>query len=121
MSRIKGRDTKPELRVRRTLHALSYRFRLHCNDLPGKPDIVFRGRRKIIFVHGCFFHMHACKFGKVEPQTNADFWRSKREKTVARDAHNLSVLRATGWDVLVVWECETKSADLPDLLTQFLN
>ena len=111
MSRIRSRDTLPERVVRSLLHQMGFRYRLHRLDLPGKPDIVFPGSRKAIFVHGCFWHMHRCKYGRVVPKTNGDFWRSKREGNVARDRRSLSALRKHGWTVLVVWECQTKDVD----------
>lgn len=107
MSRIRGRDTKPELVVRRLAHALGYRFRLHRRDLPGAPDLVFPGRRKVVFVHGCFWHRHpGCRFA-YEPKSNIDFWQRKFGSNVDRDARVLQELRDTGWHPLVVWECET--------------
>ncbi len=111
MSHIRSRDTEPERVVRSLLHQLGFRYRLHSRDLPGKPDIVFLGARKVIFVHGCFWHMHRCKYGRVVPKTNADFWRTKRESNVARDRRNITALRKHGWTVLVVWECQTKDMD----------
>src|ERR1700682_3505119 len=85
MSRIKSRDTRPERIVRSLAHSLGYRFRLYSKDLPGKPDLVFPGRRKVLFVHGCFFHMHRCRYGRVVPKTNAEFWHIKRSGNAARD------------------------------------
>ncbi len=109
MSRIRGKDTKPEIIVRRLVHRLGYRFRLHQRKLPGCPDIVLTRHRKVIFVHGCFWHMHKCRYGKVEPVTNAKFWQTKREGNVARDKRNLRRLRKDGWKVLVIWECHTQN------------
>lgn len=109
MSRIKSRDTKPEKIVRSIVHGLGYRYRLHKSDLPGKPDIVLVRHRKVIDVHGCFFHMHRCKYGKVTPATNADFWRTKRLSNVVRDRRNLRSLKREGWKVLIVWECELRN------------
>jgi DNA mismatch endonuclease (patch repair protein) len=94
--------------VRSIVHSLGYRYRLHKKDLPGKPDVVLVRHRKIIDVHGCFFHMHKCRFGKVVPATNAEFWRTKRLSNVERDKRNLRALKREGWNVLIVWECETK-------------
>jgi DNA mismatch endonuclease (patch repair protein) len=122
MSRIRSRDTKPEKIVRSILHRLGYRYRLHKPDLPGKPDIVLVRHRKIIDIHGCFFHMHNCKYGKVSPATNADFWKAKRLSNVKRDRRNLLALKRDGWRVMVVWECETKKADrLQNKLVTFLQ
>ncbi|MGN6186900.1 MAG: very short patch repair endonuclease [Thermoanaerobaculia bacterium] len=108
MQRIRSKDTKPELRVRRLVHGLGYRYRLHGRDLPGKPDLVFRARRKVIFVHGCYWHMHTCAWGRVTPATNAEFWRNKRLANVARDRRARSSLRALDWQLLVIWECEVR-------------
>lgn len=124
MSRIRNRNTRPEMIVRSIAHRLGYRFRVHRNDLPGRPDIVFPGRRKIIFVHGCFFHMHDCPYGRVVPKTNAEFWRNKRMSNVERDKRNKSVLESQGWKILTVWECMTKRAQietLPKLIESFLK
>lgn len=110
MSRIRGRDTKPEMRVRRACHRLGLRFRLQRRDLPGKPDLVFPKYRTVIFVHGCYWHSHSCRYGSVVPKTNAEFWRTKRLATVDRDARNVRELEYLGWRVLVYWECETKDA-----------
>ncbi len=109
MSRIRGKDTKPELIVRRACHALGLRFRLHRKDLPGKPDLVFPKHRTVVFVHGCFWHSHDCRYGRVVPATNPEFWRDKRAATVERDRKKTDELRALGWRVLEYWECETKA------------
>jgi DNA mismatch endonuclease (patch repair protein) len=108
MSRIRGKDTAPELAVRRLLHSLRYRFRLHRADLPGKPDIVFPSRRKAIFVNGCFWHAHGCRIGQP-PRSRLDFWRPKLERNSARDRQNAESLRSLGWSVLTVWQCEIQS------------
>jgi len=120
MSRIRGKNTKPELLVRQLLHARGYRYRLHGSvagrKLPGKPDLVFAGRRKVIFVNGCFWHSHNCRAGQHAPKNNAQFWSAKRERTAARDAAQRQQLHEAGWQVLTVWECEFKrSADLSAL------
>ncbi len=111
MAAIKGKDTKPELVVRSMAHSLGYRFRLHRKDLPGKPDLVFPRLEKIILVHGCYWHTHNCRFGRVTPKTNAEFWRKKREGNVKRDHRNLAALRRGGWKVLIIWECQTHDKD----------
>src|SRR5215217_6558105 len=103
MSRIKSRDTKPEKVVRSIVHGLHYRYRLHKPDLPGKPDIVLVRHQKIIEVHGCFFHMHQCRYGRVMPATNTDFWQTKRLSNVKRDRRNIRSLKLAGWKVLIVW------------------
>lgn len=121
MAAIKGKNTKPEMMIRRTLHRAGYRYSLHCRDLPGRPDLVFRSRRKAIFVHGCFWHMHDCRFGSVIPATNATFWHQKRQQNVTRDSKQRAALEAQGWRVLVVWECEVRSEGLTDKLVRFLE
>ncbi len=108
MSRIRGRDTKPEMRVRRECHRLGLRFRLQRRDLPGKPDLVLPKHNTVIFVHGCYWHSHDCRYGSVVPKTNTEFWQTKRLATVDRDARNVRELEYRGWRVLVYWECETK-------------
>jgi len=121
MARIRGRNTKPEMRVRRLVHGLGYRYRLHKRDLPGTPDLVFAARRKAIFVHGCFWHQHQCPRGS-QPTSNTAFWKTKLRQNVERDRKNIAELAAAGWSVLVVWECETKStASLAKRITRFLE
>jgi DNA mismatch endonuclease (patch repair protein) len=118
MSRIRSRDTRPEMVVRSIVHRLGFRYRLHKKDLPGKPDLVLVRHRKIIDVHGCFFHMHNCPYGKVVPATNAEFWRAKRESNLNRDRRNVKLLKKGGWQVLVVWECQTRH---PEILEKTLS
>lgn len=108
MSLIKSKDTKPELAVRRLVYSLGYRYRLHADELPGKPDIVFRPRRKAIFVHGCFWHGHECPRGQRMPKTNREYWHQKINKTILRDSENVERLQASDWQVMVVWECQLK-------------
>jgi DNA mismatch endonuclease (patch repair protein) len=110
MSRIRGVNTKPELRVRRLLHSMGFRYRLHAAGLAGKPDLVFRSARAVLFVHGCFWHMHRCRLGKPVPATNADFWANKRRSNAERDQRNRRALRKAGWQVFEVWECQTRDA-----------
>jgi len=106
MSRIRGKDTAPELRVRRLVHALGFRFRLHRRDLPGRPDLVFASRHKVIFVHGCYWHRHAgCHFAYT-PKSNISFWEAKFAANVARDSQAINDLNASGWSILIIWECE---------------
>jgi DNA mismatch endonuclease (patch repair protein) len=108
MAGIQGKNTKPELIVRRMLFASGYRFRLHRRDLPGAPDIVMPGRKVAIFVHGCFWHMHqGCRYAKM-PATRPEFWKAKLEANVERDRHAVEKLQALGWRVLCVWECSTR-------------
>lgn len=108
MAAIRGKDTKPELIVRSIAHRLGFRFRLHAADLPGKPDLVFPSRRAVVFVHGCYWHMHACKRGRSTPATNPEFWRTKRNANRKRDRRTLTALRRAGWRVLIVWECQIR-------------
>ncbi|TQD23576.1 very short patch repair endonuclease [Methanolobus vulcani] len=123
MSRIKGKDTKPEITVRKWLWNNGYRYRLHRKDLPGKPDIVFPGKKKVIFINGCFWHKHDCEYFKW-PKSNSDFWYQKISKNAQRDTKSYEQLRADGWNILIVWECEIKKKDLTSLynkLTDFLD
>jgi DNA mismatch endonuclease (patch repair protein) len=108
MRRVKGRDTAPELKVRRILWRLGARYRLHRKDLPGKPDIVLPGRKLAIFVHGCFWHGHTCARGSRVPKANRDYWLGKVGRNRARDIETRAKLEAMGWRVLVVWECSLK-------------
>ena len=122
MAQVKGRDTKPELIVRRLLWRLGARYRLHRKDLPGSPDIVLAGRRLVIFVHGCFWHGHDCARGARVPKANRDYWTAKVGRNRARDIETRAKLEAAGWRVEVIWECELKGAAalearLRDLLT----
>lgn len=124
MARVKSCDTKPEMIVRRLAHGMGYRFRLHGKDLPGRPDLVFPGRRKIIFVHGCFWHRHdAASCPKTRtPKTNVDFWEAKFSANKKRDARAERRLRAAGWSIAVVWECQTKDDErLARRLKRFLD
>lgn len=105
MGRIRGRDTAPEMTVRRLLYAMGYRYRLHARELPGRPDIVLRSRQVAVFVHGCFWHRHDCGLAYV-PKTRPDFWQRKFEGNVARDERTRRALEAAGWRVVVVWECQ---------------
>ncbi|MGA7521463.1 MAG: DNA mismatch endonuclease Vsr [Acidobacteriaceae bacterium] len=111
MAAIRSANTKPEVRVRSALHALGYRFRLQRKDLPGRPDIVLPKYRTVIFVHGCFWHCHRCKYGSVVPATRADFWAAKRGGNVVRDRRNAAALRKLGWRVIILWECEVRTPE----------
>mgnify|MGYP002725888557 CR=1 FL=1 len=111
MSAIKSKNTKPEIRVRKLLHAMGYRFRLHKKDLPGKPDIVLPRHKKVVFINGCFWHGHkGCKRATT-PKTRTDFWKNKIDKNKERDLNCVRRLRSKGYGVLTVWECETKNLD----------
>jgi DNA mismatch endonuclease (patch repair protein) len=110
MSRVRGRDTKPEMIVRRLIHAAGLRYRLHGKGMPGRPDLVFAGRNAVVFVHGCFWHMHRCQLGKPVPATNHDFWAEKRRGNAERDKRNRAALKAAGWRVFEIWECETRDS-----------
>ena len=124
MRRIRGKDTKPEWIVRRLVYRLGFRYRLHRKDLPGKPDLAFIGKRKVIFVHGCFWHWHqdpACKIARL-PKSRTDYWLPKLEHNRSRDELHLAALREGGWDALVIWECEVKDeATLAKLFRRFLK
>lgn len=122
MRAVRSRDTGPERVVRRLLHGLGYRYRLHRRDLPGSPDLVFPARRKAIFVHGCFWHAHdGCRWGRP-PKSRPDYWLPKLERNRARDAEKRTLLEALGWRALVVWQCETRDAGaLSVKLRAFLN
>ena len=122
MSRVRGENTKPEMVVRSMAHRLGFRFRLHRRELPGRPDLVFPGRKKVIFVHGCFWHRHPGCSKATMPKSNVAMWKEKFARNVARDAEQAAALKRAGWRVLVVWQCET--ADEPTLekrLTHFLS
>jgi DNA mismatch endonuclease, patch repair protein len=121
MLQIRSRNTRPELTVRSIVHRMGYRYRLHCSDLAGKPDLVFPRRRKIIFIHGCFWHKHKCRYGKVIPKTNMEYWQTKRERNAARDKRNRKSLEKEGWEIFVVWECWIRNKDtLKQRLASFL-
>lgn len=121
MARVRGKHTKPEIAVRKMAHALGYRFRLHRRNLPGTPDLVFPGRRKAIFVHGCFWHRHENCPRCTTPKTRAVFWNDKFAANMARDARNRCALEGAGWTVLTVWECETlDTGALKATLAEFL-
>jgi len=126
MGRVRSRDTVPEMLVRRLTHALGYRYRLHSKDLPGKPDLVFRPRRKVIFVHGCFWHRHpGCSLARP-PKSREDFWLPKLETNRQRDLKVESALQTKGWAVLTIWECELGDIDklknkLKNKIKEFLD
>lgn len=122
MSQIRDKNTKPEIIIRSIVHGLGFRYCLHNNKLPGKPDIALPRHKKIIFVHGCFWHIHNCKYGKVKPATNVKFWQTKRQSNVARDKKNLKALKNLGWKVLVIWECQIKKPEkLLNKISKFLK
>ena len=108
MRRVKGRDTTPELKLRKLLTRMGLRYRLHRKDLPGSPDVAFMGRRVAIFMHGCFWHGHDCRRGARQPKANADYWLAKIGRNRARDAASLAALDAMGWRALVIWECDLR-------------
>jgi DNA mismatch endonuclease (patch repair protein) len=121
MRRIRGTNTTPELIVRKLVFSLGYRYRLHSKNLPGHPDLVFPGRRKIIFVHGCFWHGHDCNRGRP-PTTRTEFWIPKLEKNKERDRLAYAKLASEGWQIMVIWQCEL--TDLPSLtsrISEFLG
>lgn len=122
MALVRSADTKPEMVVRRLAHRMGYRYRLHCRDLAGTPDLVFRSRRAVVFVHGCFWHRHhGCPLARI-PKSRVEFWTAKLEGNRERDARKIAALEEAGWRVLVVWECETKDKELlGERLRQFLE
>jgi DNA mismatch endonuclease (patch repair protein) len=111
MRAVKSVDTGPEMVVRRLLHRMGYRYRLHCPDLPGKPDIVFRSRKKVILVNGCFWHGHGCVRGNRLPKNNREYWSAKIASNVSRDTRHYAKLSESGWVTLVIWECEIRNID----------
>ncbi len=121
MARIKGKDTGPELLVRRTLFGLGYRYRLNVRSLPGSPDILMPKHNLAIFVQGCFWHSHSCRYGRVTVGTRRDFWESKRRKTVERDQKNIQALEDIGWRVVQLWECEIRLAKRQGRLPQYIK
>ena len=122
MSLVKSKNTGPELIVRKLAHSLGYRYRLHGAGLPGKPDLVFAKRKKVVFVHGCFWHRHAGCRRTTTPATNLDYWLPKFERTIERDSQNIEALSSLGWSALAVWECELKNTgDLAEKLRAFLD
>lgn len=122
MANVRSKNTSPEIRVRKAAHALGYRFRLHRKDLPGHPDLVFPGRKKIVFVHGCFWHRHPGCNKATTPKSHVKYWKDKFRKNVARDKATEKALRELGWDVLVIWECQTKHVEeLSEKLSVFLG
>jgi DNA mismatch endonuclease, patch repair protein len=121
MSRVRGRDTKPEMEIRRRLHALGYRFRLHASTLPGKPDLTFPSKRKIILVHGCYWHGHSCRYGLAQSKSRRCFWREKLLNNQRRDRRVRRKLRSLGWRVLIVWECDVKNKKWEPKAVRFLE
>lgn len=123
MARIRAKDTKPELAVRSLAHRMGFRYSLHRKDLPGKPDLVFSSRKRIIFVHGCFWHQHpksSCRDAQA-PKSRLEYWLPKLQRTSQRDREHLRSLRRAGWQVLVIWECEIAHAGLPARIRRFLT
>ena len=122
MSLVRSKDTKPELLVRKLVFSMGFRYRLHGSGLPGKPDLVFPGKRKVIFVHGCFWHRHESCRKATTPASNTDYWLPKFARTVERDRDSIQALQALGWATLVIWECELKYVSaLAEKLKGFLN
>lgn len=121
MSSVRTKHTGPEIMVRKLVHALGYRFRLHREDLPGKPDLVFPSRRKAVFVHGCFWHGHGCRWGRL-PKSKTDYWGPKIATNRARDARQRAELRRAGWSAIIVWQCELRDpAKVQAKLRSFLE
>lgn len=116
MAKVHSSNTTPEIKVRKLLHSMGYRFRLHRHDLPGKPDIVLPKYRTVIFVNGCFWHgCPICRHAQIRPKANSDYWNKKLDRNMQRDKETYASLKELGWNVLVVWECETKKSNLPQL------
>jgi DNA mismatch endonuclease (patch repair protein) len=111
MRAVKSTDTAPEMAIRRMAHLMGYRFRLHRKDLPGKPDLVFPRLHKVVFVHGCFWHGHQCARGARAPKANAEYWRAKIMRNGLRDSANIAALKAKGWQVAIIWECELETKE----------
>jgi len=118
MSRVRSKDTKPEWRIRSLLHRAGYRYRLHAKGLPGKPDLVFASRKKVVFVHGCFWHRHHCKLGNRMPKSRIEFWRLKLDANKKRDSRNRKQLEREGWSIMVVWECQLQKLSDEELLSR---
>ncbi len=122
MAAIRSKNTKPEIVVRRLLHAMGYRYRLNDHRLPGRPDIVFQKRKTLIWIHGCFWHGHRCPRGARIPKSNAEYWGKKLARNKERDAANLTAASEAGWKALVVWECEIRDPEkLRNTFAQFLG
>jgi len=122
MAKVHSSNTTPEIRVRKLLHSLGYRFRLHRRDLPGNPDIVLPKYKTVIFVHGCFWHgCPTCQHAKIRPVANAEYWDKKLNRTLKRDKSNVTALEQLGWNVMVIWECETRKTRLAILGERILN
>ncbi len=121
MASVKSENTGPEMIVRRLVHKLGFRYRLHDKKLPGHPDLVFKFRKKVVFVHGCFWHRHNCRQGRSVPKVRTDFWKSKFEANKTRDRNNMRKLKKAGWDVLVVWGCETHPSKRDRLSTRLVK
>lgn len=122
MSKIGSRDTKPELELRKMVYKLGFRYRLYCSNLPGRPDLVFTKRKKVIFMHGCFWHRHTCNLGKPKPKTNEEFWIKKFSSNIRRDAENLKKLQGLGWETLIIWQCELNDKRLiVQKISEFLS
>ncbi len=121
MSRVRGKDTKPEMVVRRVLHGMGHRYSLHDKRLPGRPDVVLTRHKKVVFVHGCFWHRHHCPRGASTPTSNVEAWNEKFARNVERDRTATCELRSLGWDPLIVWECQTRASKLSGLKKSLLK
>lgn len=121
MSRVRSQDSAAEMTVRRTVHRMGFRYGLHARDLPGCPDLVFRSRKKIIFVHGCFWHGHNCRAGRNRPASKRNYWETKLNRNAARDRSTAARLRRAGWKVLSIWECQVRNENLARRLKKFLE
>lgn len=122
MAKVHSQNTTPEIRVRKLLHSLGYRFRLHRKDLPGNPDIVLSKYKTVIFVHGCFWHgCPTCRHAQIRPQANSEYWNKKLDRNMQRDRESYAALEDLGWQVLVIWECETKKKNIEQLAQRIID
>jgi DNA mismatch endonuclease (patch repair protein) len=121
MARVRSKDSAPEMTVRKMVHHMGFRYRLHQRSLPGCPDLVFRSRKKVIFVHGCFWHGHGCRAGRNRPASKRNYWENKLNRNAARDRSNAARLRRAGWKVLSIWECQVRKENLAGRLKTFLE
>jgi DNA mismatch endonuclease, patch repair protein len=120
MRAIRSKGMKPELTIRKLVYNLGFRYRLHRKELPGKPDLVFSSRRRVIFVHGCFWHSHGCKLSH-SPKSNKDYWGPKLKRNSQRDSEHIKLLASMGWRSLVIWECESQTKSIKDRIEKFLS
>ena len=121
MARVRAANTRPEMAVRRVVHGLGYRFRLHRRDLPGTPDLVLPRHRTVVFVHGCFWHQHDCRRGRKQPESNREYWGPKLARNVERDGEACAALKGLGWRVITIWECQVRELAFEDRIARLLR